>query len=158
MDLMSSQPVFLRKLIARQQLELLTSPRPSVEKIPAPALRRNQHVVQTLPVGVAVEPRVLRNRAENRPGIQLVPIGQMQGDALLIQVVRGRIGDEGINVDVLLPKRKSIDRKSQDLLGRKNELESRKRVKALFLVDVVWPRQSANRGLFHVVLEDFREK
>src|SRR5580704_2902337 len=82
----------------------------------------------------------------------------MYGDALLIQVVRGGLGNESIDADVLLPKRKSIDRKSQDLLGRKNELEGRKRIKALFLVDVVWPRQSANRGLFHVVLKNFREE
>src|SRR5580692_8502798 len=82
----------------------------------------------------------------------------MYGDALLIQVIRGRLRNESINAHVLLPKRKSIDRKSQDLLGRKNELQGRKRIKALFLVDVVRPRQTTNRGLFHVVLENFREE
>src|SRR5580698_8754995 len=59
---------------------------------------------------------------------------------------------------MLLAKRESVDRERQDLLWRKNELERRKRIEALLLADVVWPRQSANRGLFHVVLEDFREK
>src|SRR5271163_122540 len=75
MDLVLPQPVFLRKLIARQQLELLASPGPPVEEISAPALRCNQHVIQTLAMCIAVEPRVLRNDAENRSGIQLVLIG-----------------------------------------------------------------------------------
>src|SRR5580693_5882572 len=59
---------------------------------------------------------------------------------------------------MLLPKRESVDRKGQDLLGRKNELERRKRIEALLLANVIRPRQSANRRLFHVVLKDFGEK
>src|ERR1700722_17463668 len=45
MDLVSPEPMFLRKLIAGQQLELLASPGPAVEEVSAPALRRNQHVI-----------------------------------------------------------------------------------------------------------------
>src|SRR4249920_1721542 len=105
-NLVLPQPVFLRELISRQQLELLPSSGPPVEKVSAPTLRRNQHVIQTLPVSVAIEPRVLRNRAEDRSGIHLVFVGQMYCDSLLIQIVRGRLGNDGIDIDVLVPKRK----------------------------------------------------
>src|SRR5260370_24186768 len=46
MDLVSTQPVFLRELIAGQKLELLASPLPAAEEGSAPALRSHQHVIQ----------------------------------------------------------------------------------------------------------------
>src|SRR5260370_21842598 len=94
-----------------------------VEEVSGRDLRLKQHVIQSLPVSIAVEPCVLSNCAENRPGIQLVPIGQVQGNSLLVQVVRGGVRHKGVDVDVLLAKRKGINRKSQDLFGRKNEFE-----------------------------------
>src|SRR5690348_15559911 len=59
---------------------------------------------------------------------------------------------------MLLPQRKSVHGKCQNLLGRQNQFEGREGIEPLFLADVVRPRQSAYRGLFHVVLKDFREE
>src|SRR5579859_3374126 len=153
MDLMASQPVLFRKLICGQKLERLASSRPLIKEVSAPSLRRNQHVVQSLAVGIAVEPRVLRQHAENCAGIQLVLIGEAECHALLIQVVRGRLRNEGIDTGVSRPQRESVNRERYDLLWRKNGLQGTERTKTLFLGDVVGPRQSAHGGLFHVVLK-----
>ena len=62
-DFVPSVPARFCKLVCRKQLHFFPSPRPPVEEIALQSFRRDQHGRQSLAVGIAVESRVLRNRA-----------------------------------------------------------------------------------------------
>ena len=109
-DLVAAEPVFLCKLIRGDQLKFLAPARPLIEEIPAPAFRCDEHVRRSLAMRIAVKPGVLRNGAEDGAGVKLIPIRQTHRHAFLVQVVRGRLRNQSIDIRVLLPQREDIHR------------------------------------------------
>jgi len=107
---------------------------------------------------IGVKPGVLRNRAEDCARAELMPIRQTHRHAFLVQVVRGWLRNESIDIHVLLPQRERIHREHQDVCFREDGLDGRKGAKPLFLADVIGPRQAAHRALFHVVLKNLRKE
>ena len=62
----TAQPGLWRELISRQGFQLIGIAVPPVEVISTPPFRRNLHIRRSLPVGVAVEPRIPNQRVEYR--------------------------------------------------------------------------------------------
>src|SRR5260370_38497613 len=69
------------ELKARGGFELAGGPRPGVEEIPSPAVRREQQRVGALPVRVAVESRVSERHAEGCAGRKAVYVREASGGA-----------------------------------------------------------------------------
>ena len=111
--------MLFRELIGRNELQLLAISRPLVEEISVPALRRHQHVRQTLPVCIAVESRVLRDGAKDSARIKLILIRQCHRHTVLIQVIRSRLRYQSIDVRMLRAQRKRIHGQRQHLVRRK---------------------------------------
>src|SRR5258707_4804007 len=70
------------ELKARGGFELAGGPRPGVEEIPSPAVRREQQRVGALPVRVAVESRVSQRHAEEAAGRKAVYVREACGSAV----------------------------------------------------------------------------
>src|ERR1700676_4348404 len=154
-DLVLAQPVFRRELVARNKLQLLASARPAIEIISAESFRRNQHVVDTLAVSIAVEAGVLRDGAQDGARTELIFVGDRDGAPFLIQIVRGGQRNQRVSVVMLLAKRESVHRDGKNLLRRKNRFERGERIEALAFADVLWIRQPAHRALLDFVLKHF---
>ena len=103
-NFVAAEPVFLGKLVRGNQLKFLALCATTIEVIPALAFRSDEHIRRPLAMRIAVEPRVLRDGAEDCTGAKLVSVRQTHRHARLIQVVRGRLRNQSIDVRMLYPQ------------------------------------------------------
>ena len=157
-DFVLSVPVLFRELIRWHCLKFFASARPCVEIIPAVSFRRDQHIFRSLAVRITVKAHVLTDHAQNRARLELVFVVHSNCPAALVQIIRSRLRHQRINVDVLLTQWKRIHRQGKHMIRRKYRFDGRKVIEALPLADVIWPRQTLNRRLLHLVLKNFRHQ
>src|SRR5258706_13091552 len=94
-------PGFLRKLKRRPKLQLIGVSSPGIEKISSPTVRRNQHVLDSLTVSVAIESRIPKYRIQESTRTQLVVVGDPNRYSILSII--GRRGLRNERVDICEP-------------------------------------------------------
>src|SRR5258708_32369333 len=145
------------ELKARGGFELAGGPRPGVEEIPSPAVRREQQRVGALPVRVAVESRVSQRHAEECAGRKAVYVREACGSAFAVVVRRSGLGNQRGDVGELRSRREYVQRHRNDLPGRNDGLQRTVRIESLLLDFVARPGQPAHRIAYDIVFEDFGE-
>src|ERR1700751_1882191 len=116
MQFMAAKPLFLSKLVGRDDLKLIALARPTIKIISAVAFRSDEHVGKSLTLRVPVKARVLGNGAEDGSGAELVALGEANGLAGLIQIVGGGLRNESGDIGMPNAKRVGIDRKRQHMV------------------------------------------
>src|SRR5258708_39717431 len=145
------------ELKARGGFELAGGPRPGVEEIPSPAVRREQQRVGALPVRVAVESRVGQRHAEECAGRKAVYVREACGSAFAVVVRRSGLGNQRGDVGELRSLREYVQRHRHDLLRRNDRLQRAVRIESLLLDFVARPGQPAHRIPDNIVFKDFGE-
>src|SRR6516165_3999921 len=94
------------KLIGLLKLLLVALARIAVEEVTDPAVRSHQHIRRAIAVAVAVEVRVLEERAQQTTGMKDVTIVATEEEAALAVIGRRGLGYERVDVGELLASRK----------------------------------------------------
>src|SRR5882762_337979 len=141
---MAAMPGFVRKLERRADLELVRIPGPRIEEVPAPTVRRNQHVFRSLTVRVAVESGVAKDRVQESTGTQLVAVRDPEGNSILSIVGRSGLWNQRVDICELPSQRKNVEIYIYQVARRHNHLEFRKRSDTSCFCFVDRPRQPAH--------------
>src|SRR5262245_52399761 len=115
LQLMTAMPFLRLKLVDRKQFNLMGGPLPGVKEVAAPTLRTDQHVFRALAVGIAVETGVPKYGAQERPGAELVRVGNPDGHPALAVIGRGRLRHQRANVSELSAVREPVHAYRQEV-------------------------------------------
>src|SRR5271154_534361 len=119
---MTSEKIPACELKRRGGFELIRRPGPRIEVVPSPGFRGEQHGVVALTMCVALKPRIAKRYAEQRSGRKAENIREARGFAFAVVVGRSSLRKKGVDVGELSFLWKDVERKSQNVVGRKDGL------------------------------------
>src|SRR5438045_3551791 len=129
LHLVLAVPVPEARLVELLQLVLVGRPVPGIEEVASPSIGRYLHVGRSLPVRIAVEPGVTKDRVHQRSGGKLVAVICADRYAPEAIVRRCALRHQRTDIRVSRAIRKSVYRPGKQVLRREHGLEAGEGIK-----------------------------